>query len=63
MLAFLFIALKIIEIHFEIYYCTIILRDALKLQIPRDKFFIPRGEAPRDEKCPEGFAISMHPEK
>jgi hypothetical protein len=39
------------------------LRDALKLQIPRDKFFIPRGEAPRDEKCPEGFAISMHPEK
>ena len=48
---------------YELYYCTIILRDALKLQMPRDKFFIPRGEAPRDEKCPEGFAISMHPEK
>ena len=47
-----------------LYYCTIILRDALKLQIPREKFFIPRGEAPRDEKfTPEGFAISMHPEK
>ena len=47
-----------------LYYCTIVLRDALILQIPRDQFFIPRGEAPRDERLsPEGFAISMHPEK
>ena len=30
----------------------------------RGRYFIPRGEAPRDEKfTPEGFAISMHPEK
>ena len=25
------------------------------LQIPRDKFFIPRGEALRDEKCPDNI--------
>ena len=37
--------------YIAIYYCTIISRDALKLPIPRESFFIPRGEAPRDEKC------------
>ena len=35
----------------------------IEIANPKGKFFIPRGEAPRDEKCPEGFAISMHPEK
>jgi hypothetical protein len=38
------------KFQFALYYCTIISRDALKLPIPRVIFFIPRGEAPRDEK-------------
>ena len=48
---------------------TILLHDYFEgcIEIANPKgvfFFIPRGEAPRDEKfSPEGFAISMHPEQ
>ena len=49
----------------EIYYCTIILRDAMKLQIPRDNNFSSQGAKPRGMKnwVPRDLAISMHPEK
>ena len=34
----------------ELYYCTIILRDAMKLQIPRDNNFSSQGAKPRGMK-------------
>ena len=37
------------DFDYEVYYCTIILRDALKLLNPSGLNFIPRGFAPWDE--------------